>query len=68
MHALVRFAPIAAGSSFTTVELYGPVIGCSGPDPSEYSLASFRYELRLCGLRCQTAAADGVIRGADGKQ
>jgi len=45
MHALVRFAPIAAGSSFTTAELYGPALDALGRTQSEYSLASFRYDL-----------------------
>src|SRR5271170_1669456 len=30
MHALVRFAPIAAGSSFTTAEFYGPALDALG--------------------------------------
>jgi hypothetical protein len=45
MHALVRFAHIAAGSSFTTAELYGPALDALGRTQSEYSLASFRYDL-----------------------
>ena len=45
MHALVRFANIAAGTSFTTAELYGPALDALGRTQSEYSLASFRYDL-----------------------
>jgi hypothetical protein len=30
MHALVRFAPTAAGSCFTTAELYGPALDALG--------------------------------------
>ena len=38
MHALVRFANIAAGSQFTTVELYPftlDALGCSKMDPQK---------------------------------
>jgi hypothetical protein len=45
MHALVRFANIAAGSTFTTAELYVPALDALGLDPWQYSLASFRYDL-----------------------
>lgn len=45
MHALVRFANIAAGSTFTTSEVYAPAWDALGSDASRYSLASFRYDL-----------------------
>jgi len=45
MHALVRFANIAAGSTFTTQEVFEPALDALGCDPSQYSLASFRYDL-----------------------
>src|SRR5438034_2108162 len=45
MHALVRFANIAAGSTFTTAELYVPALDALGSNASRYSLASFRYDL-----------------------
>ena len=45
MHALVRFAHLAAGSTFTTAEVYPHVIDALGCNISEYSLASLRYDL-----------------------
>jgi hypothetical protein len=45
MHALVRFANIAAGGRFTTADLYGPALHALGRTEAEYSLASFRYDL-----------------------
>jgi hypothetical protein len=45
MHALVRFAHLAAGSTFTTVELYPQVLDALGCSTSDYSLASLRYDL-----------------------
>ena len=45
MHALVRFANIAAGGSFTTADLYAPARDALGLDESQYSLASLRYDL-----------------------
>jgi len=45
MHSLVRFANIAAGGHFTTADLYAPVLDALGRTESEYSLASFRYDL-----------------------
>jgi hypothetical protein len=45
MHALVRFANIAAGGRFTTADLYGPALNALGRAEAEYSLASFRYDL-----------------------
>lgn len=45
MHALVRFANIAAGSTFRAVDVYTPALEALGVKPSQYPLASFRYDL-----------------------
>jgi hypothetical protein len=45
MHSLVRFSNIAAGGRFTTADLYGPALDALGVAESQYSLASFRYDL-----------------------
>ncbi|HXJ95093.1 MAG TPA: hypothetical protein VMT20_19815, partial [Terriglobia bacterium] len=45
MHALVRFAHIAAGSTFKTPELYPHVCAALGVTSDQYSLASLRYDL-----------------------
>jgi len=45
MHALVRFAHVAAGNSFTTTELYPHVVKALGCTPESYTLASLRYDL-----------------------
>jgi hypothetical protein len=45
MHALVRFANIAAGSGFRSVDVYPPALEALGANPSQYTLASFRYDL-----------------------
>ena len=45
MHALVRFAHIAAGSTFTTAEIYPHVIKALGCAPKEFTFASLRYDL-----------------------
>jgi hypothetical protein len=45
MHALVRFAHIAAGGQFTSADLYGPALDALGRTETEYSLASLRYDL-----------------------
>ena len=45
MHALVRFAHLAAGNTFSTVELLGPTLEALGCNPTEYTLASLRYDL-----------------------
>ena len=45
MHALVRFAHVAANSTFTTAELYPEVLDTLGCPASSYSLASLRYDL-----------------------
>jgi len=45
MHALVRFAHVAAGNTFSTAELLGPTIQALGCSPIQYTLASLRYDL-----------------------
>ena len=45
MHSLVRFSNIAAGGQFTTADLYQPALQALGRTESQYSLASFRYDL-----------------------
>jgi hypothetical protein len=45
MHALVRFAHIAAGNTFTTAEIHPAVIEALGCVPERYTLASLRYDL-----------------------
>ena len=45
MHSLVRFANVAASAGFTTADLYGPAREALGLTESQYSLASFRYDL-----------------------
>ena len=45
MHALVRFAHIAAGSTLTTAEIHPAVIEALGWTSERYSLASLRYDL-----------------------
>jgi hypothetical protein len=42
MHALVRFAHIAAGNTFTTAEIHPAVIEALGCAPARYTLASLR--------------------------
>ena len=45
MHAVVRFANLAAGGSITTSDLYAPALDALGLHASKYSLASLRYDL-----------------------
>ena len=45
MHALVRFAHVATGNSFTIVEIHPHVIKALGCSPDRYTLASLRYDL-----------------------
>jgi DNA-binding transcriptional ArsR family regulator len=45
MHALVRFANLAAGGEFTTTDLHTPAREALGASDSDYSLASLRYDL-----------------------
>jgi hypothetical protein len=45
MHALVRFAHVAAGNTFTTAEIHPAVVEALGCVPEHYTLASLRYDL-----------------------
>ena len=45
MHALVRFAHVAAGNSFTTAAIHPHVVKALGCAPERYTLASLRYDL-----------------------
>jgi hypothetical protein len=45
MHALVRFAHVAAGNTFTTAEIHPAVIEALGCTCESYTLASLRYDL-----------------------
>jgi hypothetical protein len=45
MHALVRFAHVAAGNSFTTADIHHQVVKALGCSAEQYSLASLRYDL-----------------------
>lgn len=45
MHALVRFANIAAGSQFTTRDLHDYVAQALGLKTTDYKLSSLRYDL-----------------------
>lgn len=45
MHALVRFANIAAGGTFQTADLYAPVLEALDCSEAQYSLASLRYDM-----------------------
>jgi hypothetical protein len=45
MHALVRFAHIAAGGTFTTADIYPHVVEALGCAPADFTLAALRYDL-----------------------
>ena len=45
MHALVRFAHLAAGSTFTTAELHPQVLRALGHSAADYTLGSLPYDL-----------------------
>jgi hypothetical protein len=45
MHALVRFAHIAAGDTFTTRDLHQPTAAALNMPTDQYRLASLRYDL-----------------------
>jgi len=45
MHALVRFANIAASNQFSTKDLHAPAAEAMGVALDQYSLASLRYDL-----------------------
>src|ERR1700740_742125 len=65
MHSLVRFAHIAAGSTFTTTEVYPYVLAALQISPDQYSLASLRYDLsKLRAKGYATAAPTRLGLGA----
>jgi len=45
MHALVRFAHLAVGSTFTTAEIYPHTLTARQMPAEQYSLAALRYDL-----------------------
>jgi hypothetical protein len=45
MQAMVRFSPIAAGSTFTTAALHGHVAEALDRATADYRLSSLRYDL-----------------------
>ncbi len=45
LHALVRFANLAAGATFTTAELHPHALAARGLSAAQYKLASLRYDL-----------------------
>src|SRR4030095_8480005 len=45
MQALVRFAHLAAGGTFTTAEIYPHTLKARGLPAEQYSLAALRYDL-----------------------
>ncbi len=45
MHALVRFANVAAGGTFTTKDLHDPALKTLELTATQYTLASLRYDL-----------------------
>jgi hypothetical protein len=54
MHALVRFAHIAAGNTFTTTEIHPAVVEALGFAPEHYTFASLRYDVsKIQGSYCQ---------------
>jgi hypothetical protein len=53
MHAVVRFAHLAAGTTFTTGQLHREALAALGTSPDAYPLGSLRYDLsklRVKGL------------------
>ena len=59
MHALVRFAQIAAAGTFSTREIHRHVTAALGPAVERYSLASLRYDLSK--LRAKGLVAKGLV-------
>ena len=57
MHALVRFAHVAGGNTFTTAELYPRVLAALGCPAERYTLASLRYDLANSGQRARCQAS-----------
>jgi hypothetical protein len=62
MHALVRFAHIAAGNGFTTAEIHPHVINELGCSPDLYTLASLRYDLSKLRAKGLVAKLPGSRR------
>jgi hypothetical protein len=62
MHALVRFAHIAGGNTFTTAELYPPVLAALGCPAERYTLASLRYDLAKLRAKGLVAKLPGSRR------
>ena len=62
MHALVRFAHVAAGNSFTTAEIHPHVITALGCSPDRYTLASLRYDLSKLRAKRLVAKLPGSRR------
>src|SRR3982751_2243449 len=58
MHALVRFANIAAGNQFTTLELYPFTLDALGCSSAQYSLSSLRYDLSKLRAKCLVERID----------
>jgi len=55
MHALVRFAHIAAANTFTTKDIYPHTLKALGLPPTDYSMTALRYDL-------QKLRAKGLVR------
>jgi len=45
MHALVRFSHVAAGGTFTTIELHPHALAARGLPAEQYKLSALRYDL-----------------------
>jgi hypothetical protein len=57
MHALVRFANIAAGEGFRSADIHPVVLKALGAKPSQYTPSSFRYDLSK--LRAKGSGREG---------
>ena len=69
MHALVRFAHIAAGNTFTTAEIHPQLVEALGCPAEHYTLASLRYDFQSSAPKGSspsfpTPAATGFSRMA----
>jgi hypothetical protein len=62
MHPLVRFAQIAAASTFSIGEIHPYVIAALGFAPNRYSLAALRYDLSK--LRAKAPSRSYLARAA----
>jgi hypothetical protein len=61
IHALVSFAHIAAGNTFTTAEIHPAVIEAIDCAPKHYTLGSLRYDLSK--LRAKGLVAKRTLTG-----